>query len=279
MELEHRDLEILKIYGDTIEKKQYLGNRNFVNVVVPSEVRTIEDWAFSHCKNMEIIWLPKKLEKLEQHVFDGCNRLKMINIYENPFNEFDISKVHYYKKEAGILAFAVCHFFHDVPEKGLLEFSDFPKPAWYRWYDGHLKEYIDEPEERGFLPFLAGGEEDYEEPDNNIEAYCQKRQQEKVEGIFLRLLTEEAIQQEEVFISYIKSHQEAVVRVLMDMREEGIRILPLLLKYHILTADNIDVYLSSFEGSLFTECRAYLLHKKEELKKDKKNGIWDQFQI
>lgn len=279
MKLEQRDLEILKIHGDTIEKKQYLGNRNLINAVVPSEVRIIKDWAFSYCKNLEIIWLPKKLEKLEQHVFDGCNRLKMIYIYENPFQEFSVSDVHYYKKEAGILAFAVCHFFHDVPEGRLLEFSNFPEPVWYQWYDSRLKEYIDEPEEKGFLPFLAGGEEDYEEPDNTIEAYCEKRQQEKVEGIFLRLLTEEVLQQEEAFLSYIKKHQEAVIRVLINMREEGIKILPLLLKYHILTADNIDVYLSAFEGSLFTECRAYLLHKKEELKKDKENEVWNQFQI
>lgn len=279
MQFEQRDLEILSVPDDTIRKKEYLGNRGMRHVVVPPYVKNVEAWAFSHCKNLKTIWLPKQLKKIEAKVFDGCNGLQRIYVYENNSTEFDISKVYYYETEAALLAFGARYFLDDIPDGKLFDFSHIAEPVWYQWYDDRLRAYIEEPDEKGFMPFLAGGEEDYEDPDNNMETYCSRRQQEKIDGILKRLWAGEGIRHQETFISYIKNHQEATIKLLVKMREQSITGLSLLSRYNILTEDNIDLYLSSFEGSLFTECRAYLLHEKEKLLENKKDGIWNRFEI
>ena len=130
MESDVKDLEILDIQSDKIEKKEYLGNRNLKKIMIPPFVKTIEAWGFAYCKGLECIWIPKTISSIEGNAFDGCESLKEIVIYEmkemdngDSIQNVSFENVFCYKKEASLLAYGICNF-PDNLEKNFLKVNN-----------------------------------------------------------------------------------------------------------------------------------------------------------
>lgn len=285
MESDWKDVEILNIQSSTIHKKEYLGKRNLKKVLIPPFVKVIEAWGFAYCKGLECIWIPKTLSFMEENVFEGCEKLKEIVVYEAEETEPSFhmkdsiyENIHCYRTEANLLAYGILNFPESLDKKYLFEVSFLGSVEWYQRYDGLFINYLNENDESGFQPFLAGGEEDYEDPTNNIEEFCMQKQQKKVEGIIYRLSLDMEVRDKEVFTSYIEDHLDAVIRVFLQMREQSIWAIKVFTANNLLNANNIDAFLSAFEGELFTETRGYLLSVKDRVS-NKDDVLWKQFEI
>ena len=55
-------------------------NSGLSSIDIPDNVRTIDDYAFENCSNLENAKLPSDLKIIESRIFGGCSRLKSVNI-------------------------------------------------------------------------------------------------------------------------------------------------------------------------------------------------------
>lgn len=185
---------VLDIKTTTIEKKQFMGSKELVNVIVPSHVTAIENWAFAHCSNLKTISIPASLEYIGNQVFLNCDKLGKVVVYDensariaSKAEDYNLSKVIYGSKLINeylskLLAIAILKF--DYNGNILTEYGS---DEWLEKWDTTLCKYIEEADDNGFKPFLAGGEEDYENIDNAREKFCYNRQCEKINAIFSRI--------------------------------------------------------------------------------------------
>ena len=56
------------------------GNSSVKSIVIPKNVKSIERFAFSHCKNLEFIVIPDGVKRLEDGTFAGCINLVSVTI-------------------------------------------------------------------------------------------------------------------------------------------------------------------------------------------------------
>ncbi len=269
---------VLDVRGTVIEKKEYLGNRGLEQIIIPPHTEQIQAWGFAHCKKLRTVYIPKTISYIEETAFDGCDALEEIIVYEQDgrTDGFSMECIRTYPTEGRLLAFGVGHF-GDLRQHSLFDFSDMGTENWYARYDKWLVTYVNEDDGKDFHPFLAGGEEDYEDPSNSIDAFCFQKQQEKILGILYRLSVKKEVQGEEILTSYIREHRDGVVPVLQSLREDSINGVRCLHQYGLLTGENTDVYLGALEGSLFTETRAYLLWVKDfAVGSDR---VWNRFEL
>lgn len=259
-----------KMEQTIIPKKAYLGNRNLETFKIENTITSIEDWAFASCKNLHTIWIPKTLSYMGKQVFEGCESLDRIYIYD---------ETQVYEQEGLLLAFAVRHFH----SPRVYEFENVGSDFWYEWYDQYLLSYIGEPEDKDFQPFLAGGEEDYEDPKNNIDAFCDMVLQEKVRGILLRLMADKGnagdIHFFEEMVLFLSEHKQQLISKILCFREMAIEYIKCLGEKQILTTDNIEDFLEAFQGNLYGEARAYLLGEKERLVNNRQEEVWNAFNL
>lgn len=265
--------DITKIENGTekIEKKEYLGNRNLYHVYLPESILTLEDWCFAYCKNLQTVWMPRKVVLTGRDVFLGCDKLSSVYIYD---------KEYIYEEFSENLAFGIKNFL-----KGdRFDFSVFGTTEWFCRYDEQLAIYINEPDEANFEPFLAGGEEDYEDPSNNIESFCRQKRTNKIKGIFFRLRVENKDRvtgkidsdRKKDWVSYIKRNEKETLEFLKERKEEAVTYFKIMKEERILTAGNISYFIDGMAGSAFTESKAYLLKEQENLSVE---DVWKQFQI
>lgn len=174
---------ILNANTDTITKKEYMGRVDLVKVHVPSHVTTIENWAFAQCTNLRTVAMPSTLKHLGKDVFLDCAKLDKIVIYkgdcQNDFSDEEDAM-------AELVAIALLKF-DDV---SLKIFSDIGSASWIEKWDESCMKHILLEDSINFSPFLAGGEEDYEDKDNNLEYYCSKIRKSKINMVVRRLCFE-----------------------------------------------------------------------------------------
>ena len=256
-----------------VPKKWRLGDRQVEQWILPYTVHHIEDWAFAHCRNLKELWLPKRKLTAGQGILDGCDKLLRIVIYE-----LTEEKIRIYKDEAELLAQAV----RFAPIHDVLDVTDIGTEKWYDWLDEQICRYLDTPDDKGFDPFLAGGEEDYEDPANHVEYYRFLRQQEKSLVLLARLRNAKCLkaEQEEIYADYMSGHEEALLAILLEKREQAYSDLTLCGKQGVITLENVDNFLKKMDEPCFTESRAYLLHLKEEMRKQDTQGeIWEEWSL
>lgn len=253
----------MKCYGmmtlsetdDIIKKSEYAGNQNLEIVKVPRQIKKIEQWAFYKCKNLVELWMPKSIASVESNFLDGCEKLEYIYLYEE--DEAGIKKL-IDDEVAHLFAFEVLYF----NMKELLNFSILNTKDWYIILDEKLLAFIKEPDEKDFDPFLAGGEEDYEDPLNDINMYRHMRRMQKIEGILKRLAVREEIHEKEQLVAYMKKNLDILAEYIESQREKAIFYIRICDQEGIIDLEAIDDYIKRFDGAVFTEVRAYLLNKK-----------------
>ncbi|MBO4514359.1 MAG: leucine-rich repeat protein, partial [Lachnospiraceae bacterium] len=141
--------------------------------VVPGEVRTIGDWAFAGCRELARIALPSGIERIGRDAFQGCDKLEEAFVYqsEGSFCE-EAARSEAERVGAGLLALALRYF----PEASiLLATMREGGNSWTCAWDEACKKFLEEEDAVGFRPFLAGGEEDYEDAAKALEEHCRKK--------------------------------------------------------------------------------------------------------
>ena len=195
---------------EAIKKKAHLNDKTLYTETIPMGVLSIEDWAYSGCCNLDEIYMPSTVKNISHKAFKGCDKLDNIFIYEND-PELVLNNAPH------LLALAVKKW----PEKtGELVEKSLDPEVFLRLYDELLVAFLDEPDEVGFDPFPAGGEEDYEGEENDLPLYMMRKQEQKAHMIYERLRCDMALNDEiinglsasdntdsDVYITYLKQHR------------------------------------------------------------------------
>jgi len=189
------DMSQLEINDKLIEKKRFLNHRDIHDIVIGEDTNIIEDWAFAGCRNLRRVTLKNRNIVIGKDVFLNCKNLKEIVVENN------ISL-----KRLLVYAFTV----FDNTE--LRKLSLTGQNSYMEMFDKTLMNFLRQDDLEGFSPFLAGGEEDYEEEGNRPEYYKTKRRMKKAEIITERMLVEGvypvADKDREYYITYLQTTNE-----------------------------------------------------------------------
>ncbi len=170
--------------GTEIQKKEYLGRTDLTSFVVPAGTACIGAYAFAQCTGLGRIAIPRSVETLFVNSFAECDNLRSVFVYEGDretaMDETDPKKC----GEAFLFAVAIRY----LTDTTLLSPKEVGSPGWIGRWDDAFEAYLSAPDDAGFSPFLAGGEEDYEDPMNDIVYYCRQKRKRKADLMIERLL-------------------------------------------------------------------------------------------
>ena len=192
---------------DKIEKKQFYGNKELVSYVVPETVTEIGDWAFARCRRLKWIAVPKGLERIEREAFAGCESLVVAHFYEGNWEETWEGSGKESEQEAGLKVRTLSKKQQLEGELMALALRYFPEAqsivnamrdktlaagaaGWLRGWDEACGRFLQRLDEEGFVPFLAGGEEDYADDGESLAAYCREARLTKAKVVYRRLLAD-----------------------------------------------------------------------------------------
>lgn len=180
-----------------IRKKQFWGDKTLRTYDVPEGVTEIGEWAFAGCTELSRVSLPLSVERIGREAFTGCEKLKEVRLreatsnvnMENANQEKDIQETANGEKTcAEMMAFAI-RFFPEATE--LIAARRAGQAAWLEAWDQACLKFMNRPDEEGFRPFLAGGEEDYGDDEEEREDYCRRRRLIKARVILSRVILSE----------------------------------------------------------------------------------------
>lgn len=153
--------------------KAFLSAKRLRKLYLPAGLLEIGDWAFAYCSALEEVWLPERGLKLGKGIFKDCKALS--GIYR--LGDESIEGM-----QAGRLLGA-------VPEKLEADYLFTPEISntleWLGQFDAKLTEFLDAPDEDGYIKMVYCGEEDIM---SNMDWYLAERRRQKAELCFLRLL-------------------------------------------------------------------------------------------
>ncbi len=163
-----------------IKRKQFMGDKTLKSYVIPKGTTEIGEWAFSGCKALSRVAIPSTVEHIGRDAFANCDQLKVASIYHETEEEED--------DLAGLMAIALRYFKTD---DRLITERRGGREHWLKLWDEACETFLDSPDEEGFRPFLAGGEEDYEDEAKKREEHCKMARLRKARAVYERLVTME----------------------------------------------------------------------------------------
>ena len=174
---------ITECHGTILRKKTYMGDRKMIKAIMDPECETIEDWAFANCSCLKEVYMPVTIQTVSEKAFLNCDVLEQIILYDPA--DPSLSKVKNAVDPVLLAATLKC-FPHDT---GALVPYAKDESVFLQHTDSRLANYLAEDDSFGFVPFLAGGEEDYL-VDDAADAFRKKRQFLKTQLIYERILVE-----------------------------------------------------------------------------------------
>ena len=153
-----------------IEKKAFFGRRDLKKMAVPEQVRSVGDWAFASCRNLEEVEFAGDHVTLGKAVFQKCERLRKIEV----------------RGKHPDVAYLLGMVPVQLGDPYLLNFSDAGSERWLERLDGVLLARLHEHEMEGFAGQFVCGEEDSGR--KNEEDYKEERRRGKAELAYTRLL-------------------------------------------------------------------------------------------
>ena len=161
-----------------IKRKQFMGDKTLRCYVIPKGTTEIGEWAFSGCKALSHVAIPSTVEHIGREAFANCDQLRTASLYqENEEEEDDL---------ASLMAIALRYFKTDGR---LITERKNGRENWLKLWDEACDQFLDSPDEEGFRPFLAGGEEDYEDEAKKREEHCRMARLRKARAVYERLAT------------------------------------------------------------------------------------------
>lgn len=277
-------MTILQTSTNQIPKKAYLGDRKLTEVMVPYGVTELSDWAFAGCKNLELVLLPDTIQQIGKDVFLNCTRLKRLLIFdkkqETIFEEGNVPLWNSRESiEGELIMYAVCWL--GIPETMILFFRN--RRQFLKDIREQIASYLARPDDEGFDPFLAGGEEDYDDRESDPDYYCRRERLKKVVLLGRYLLLAQMCPQEygieekarEQWLTYMRKQKETYQ--LFHEEEHLVKELFVLYeKLDLFDKDIVSELLEQVTGQQ-VELRALLLRKQEEYLQMESG--WDRFEL
>ena len=193
----YNSIMVKKCSGTTIRKKTYMGDRKLVKAIIDLSCETIEDWAFANCHCLKEVWLPLTIREVSEKAFLNCDALEQVYLYAPADSASSLT-------DKATESLVVTPALTDEAADPILlatTIKCYPKEtnaliqhaknefSFLQYTDARLENFLAEDDSLGFVPFLAGGEEDYPSEDAAA-AFRQKRQFLKVQLIYERILSE-----------------------------------------------------------------------------------------
>lgn len=262
----------LKIDGDTIGKKAYLGDNTLIDIAIPQDVKRIEDWAFAQCGRLKSILLPDNIEYIGRNIFAGCDALDEIRVYglEKAFNSYTITYI------SQMLAVAMKHFGYNV--RGWLK--DIGSLAWFDNWDASCDSYIKAQDDIGFMSFWAGGEEDYSDSEHERMLYSYNTRKRKVKTLFRRLALRGDFPINDDRMSLWRGYLISAYEPLIDvLKEDNIHVhddVRICVDEGVIMHSNMKALINDLPEK-YVELRAIIMNYLENVNGDE--DIWDEFEI
>lgn len=164
----------------TIGAKAFLSCREVEKLILPDTLIQAEDWAFAHMKRLKELVLPAKEIQWGKQVFLGCSSLERVTL----------SQVSMLPGLSSFLATVFTCFTDHTPDFLASLASLDGQKAWLSEYDQMLQDFLEAPDEQGFVPAFIGWF-DVEDVDDQKLRYLQERRLLKARLAFQRLQTSE----------------------------------------------------------------------------------------
>ncbi len=161
-----------------------MGDRKLVGVLLDADCEAVEDWAFANCVSLREIWLPVTISHVSEKAFLNCEALERIGLYDPAASDVSASPG---CANPVLLALALKCF---PRETDALIAAAKDETAFLQFLDLRLEAFLAEDDTLGFVPFLAGGEEDYA-TEEAAAAFRLRRQFLKTALIYERLPAED----------------------------------------------------------------------------------------
>lgn len=180
--------------------KEYMNNSALTEHTLSPDTECVGEWAFARCKNLRSIHIPAGCA-VSNRAFENCPALSEVHVYHDSPDESAAGYPH-------LLALALRTW--DREAAVLIDNAADPG-SFTDYFDSRLLRYINTPDDDGFDPFLAGGEEDYD----NTTALCdhiRNVRMAKAELIYERLSITAAIAEDvkSVFVDWLISHNPEI---------------------------------------------------------------------
>nr|MCR5511868.1 hypothetical protein [Lachnospiraceae bacterium] len=134
-----------------IPAKAHMSDKSIIHEYVSPDILSIGPWAYSGCSNMTDIRLTAGCD-VANTAFKGCDELEYIYLYRKD----DPDYVNHINISPYLLALMIKAWPKET--SGLIRIAS-DNETFLREFDDRMTHYMLEPDETGFVPFLAGGEE------------------------------------------------------------------------------------------------------------------------
>lgn len=147
-----------------IGRKEHFGERTLSKAVIPPDTEAVEDWAYGACIRLKEVWLPMGV-RLSAKAFEGSGKIEKVCIYSTE-EELKAGRNINALAESAALVLLVW----PGEMTGILK--DYSDEKLAAFISDKLPAYLEEADDKGFMPFLAGGEEDYADETSERSAYA-----------------------------------------------------------------------------------------------------------
>ena len=187
-----------------IDKKAFMNAKRLKSVILPDSIRKLADWAFSYCRMLTTVELPRKKIAMGHSPFLGDDRLQKIMLRSRKKNpdELWLAMSESDRDDTGVL---LASLYNMKNTEHLLNCSTAGTEEWFEGLDRRLLEFIDEPDEEGHAEMILCGEEDLE---CTLDVFITNKRKKKSRAAFLRLLHPAGLTDavEERYKGYLLSH-------------------------------------------------------------------------
>ncbi|MCR4585418.1 MAG: leucine-rich repeat domain-containing protein [Lachnospiraceae bacterium] len=146
-----------------VRRKEHFGERELQKAVILPGTEEVGEWAFGFCLNLKEVWLPIGI-RLSEKAFEGSDNIERVCLYST---EEELKAGRNINAAEETLALALLVWPGEIT--GLLD--NYTDEKLKDFITGRLPAYLEEADDKGFKPFLAGGEEDYDDETSEREAY------------------------------------------------------------------------------------------------------------
>lgn len=294
--------KIQEVPVTAIDRKAFLSCKSLKEIWLPEGLEEIGDWAFAYCDNLESIYLPGRRsfaedladkwpsdgtysggKPLQERLCDGepsgGKPSDGAGSRRTPSTGLSIGKGVF--KECRNLAL-ICPLDPDgqpsrrvgallgaavmkLEAAYLFSPTEAGEKQWLMRFDDRLREFLNTPDEDGFVKMVYCGEEDIVA---NVEFYLAERRREKARLCFLRLINDDglsgAFRQE--LSAYLAAHtkgceSEAAWEVVFKEHGNERSYYEAFVEAGCLTAENYDGILLQM-GDRFPEMKAWLMRNR-----------------
>lgn len=249
-----------------IQKKAFFNADGLCRVFIPDTVSVIGDWAFSHCRDLEEVFLKRKAYEFGRSVFLECDSLKRICVLEMGEDEMPKDQERFVLGFGALLA-ATCGIL-DAPYLFDTDIKDDVR--WLSLWDAKMFSILREDDMEGYTQVLLCGEEDYGSKENSLDFFLSEKRKRKVRLAFLRLLFPIGLQpsDELELKQYLLNHTMGCESaetwlVLKEEHAYDTDYITLFLETGCVSLENFDDLLFDL-SSEYPQLKTYLMRYKEE---------------